>query len=194
MGWKRFWKSVHCSTTLTGKFHIQKMVMLEENALYVYELSPLRDFLSIALNLPNLESLVELKHYALDIAEQMTKYLHLGETDPLYISLLNQLNSNDRGAILTALRAIGRISMNLEETNLLQGVPVTAIQNILDWTMLHDEDLVHACLDFLYQYTAVVKNVDFLISKLQVEPLINQLVRLLHYGVKIVEREIYYAR
>ncbi|KAG4420036.1 hypothetical protein IFR04_006795 [Cadophora malorum] len=173
---------------------LRNMVMLEENALYVYELSPLRDFLSIALNLPNLESLVELKHYALDIAEQMTKYLHLGETDPLYISLLNQLNSNDRGAILTALRAIGRISMNLEETNLLQGVPVTAIQNIIDWTMLHDEDLVHACLDFLYQYTAVVKNVDFLISKLQVEPLVNQLVRLLHYGVKIVERDIYYAR
>ncbi|PVH78467.1 hypothetical protein DL98DRAFT_656172 [Cadophora sp. DSE1049] len=173
---------------------LRNMVMLEENALYVYELSPLRDFLSIALNLPNLESLVELKHYALDIAEQMTKYLHLGETDPLYISLLNQLDSNDRGAILTALRAIGRISMNLEENNLLQGVPVTAIQNIIDWTMLHDEDLVHACLDFLYQYTAVVKNVDFLISDLQVEPLVNQLVRLLHHGVKIVEREIYYAR
>ncbi|KAK0121168.1 Chromatin structure-remodeling complex protein rsc9 [Cadophora gregata f. sp. sojae] len=173
---------------------LRNMVMLEENALYVHELSPLRDFLSIALNLPNLESLVELKHYALDIAEQMTKYLHLGETDPLYISLLNQLNSNDRGAILTALRAIGRISMNLEENNLLQGVPLRAIQNIIDWTMLHDEDLVHACLDFLYQYTAVVKNVDFLISELQVEPLINQLVRLLHYGVKIVEREIYYAR
>ncbi|KAL2069518.1 hypothetical protein VTL71DRAFT_14197 [Oculimacula yallundae] len=173
---------------------LRNMVMLEENALYVYELSPLRDFLSIALNLPNLESVVELKHYALDIAEQMTKYLHLGEHDPLYISLLNQLNSNDRGAILTALRAIGRISMNLEENNLLQGVPAAAIENIVDWTMLNDEDLVHACLDFLYQYTAVVKNVDFLVFESQIEPLVSQLVRLLLHGVRVVEREFYYAR
>ncbi|XMA17336.1 hypothetical protein WAI453_010127 [Rhynchosporium graminicola] len=173
---------------------LRNMVMLEENAIYVYELSPLRDFLSIALNLPNLESVVELKHYALDIAEQMTKYLHLGEHDPLYISLLKQLDSNDRGAILTALRAIGRISMNLEENNLLQGVPATAIENIVDWTMLNDEDLVHACLDFLYQYTAVVMNVDFLISQSQVEPLINQLIRLLLHGVRVVEREFYYSR
>ncbi|KAI6715192.1 hypothetical protein PZA11_006023 [Diplocarpon coronariae] len=168
---------------------IRNMVMLEENAYYVSELAPLRDFLSIALNLPNLDSVIELKHYALDIAEQLTKYIHLGEKDPLYKSLVNQLHSNDRGAILTALRAISRISMNLEENNLLKGVPAAALQNIVDWTMLNDEDLLHACLDFLYQYTAVVENVDFLISELQVEPLVNQLVRLLMHGGRVFERE-----
>jgi chromatin structure-remodeling complex subunit RSC9 len=168
---------------------LRNMVMLEENAYYVSELLPLRDFLSIALNLPNLDCVVELKHYALDIAEQLTKYLHFDETDPLYISLLQQLQSSDRGAILTALRAISRISMNLEENNLLKGVPAAAIQNIIDWTLLNDEDLVHACLDFLYQYTAVVDNVDFLITHVAVEPLINQLVRLLAHGAKILEKE-----
>src|SRR6266536_1022851 len=81
---------------------LRNMVMLEENAYYVSELYPLRDFLSIALNLPNLDSVVELKHYALDIAEQLTKYLHFDETDPLYLSLIEQLQSQDRGAILTA--------------------------------------------------------------------------------------------
>jgi chromatin structure-remodeling complex subunit RSC9 len=169
---------------------LRNMVMLEENAYYVSEMLPLRDFLSIALSLPNLDCVVELKHYALDIAEQLTKYLHFDEIDPLYISLLAQLRDNDRGAILTALRAISRISMNLEENNLLKGVPSAVIQNIIDWTLLNDEDLVHACLDFLYQYTAVVDNVDFLISELQVEPLINQLVRLLMHNAKIVEKEL----
>ena len=158
------------------------MVMLEENAYYVSEMLPLRDFLSIALNLPNLDCVVELKHYTLDIAEQLTKYLHFDERDPLYISLLAQLCDNDRGAILTALRAVSRISMNLEENNLLKGVPIKVIENIIDWTLLNDEDLVHACLDFLYQYTAVVENVDFLISEVQVEPLINQLIRLLMHN------------
>jgi chromatin structure-remodeling complex subunit RSC9 len=173
---------------------LRNMVMLEENAYYVSELYPLRDFLSIALNLPELDSVVELKHYALDIAEQLTKYLHFDVDDSLYLSLLAQLQSQDRGAILTSLRAISRISMNLEENNLLKGVPASAVQNIIDWTLLNDEDLVHACLDFLYQYTAVVDNVDFLITELQVEPLINQLTRLLMHGARIVEKELALGR
>ncbi|KAE8453338.1 hypothetical protein EG329_011406 [Mollisiaceae sp. DMI_Dod_QoI] len=173
---------------------LRNMVMLEDNAYYVSELASLRDLLSIVLNLPKADSVVELKHYALDIAEQLTKYLHLDETDPLYFSLLAQLQSDDRGAILTSLRAISRISMNLEENNLLKGVPAAAIQNIIDWTLLNDEELAHACLDFLYQYTAVVDNVDFLLSELQVEPLINQLVRLLTHGAKFIEREYAYGR
>ncbi|KAE9380721.1 hypothetical protein N431DRAFT_477605 [Stipitochalara longipes BDJ] len=170
---------------------IRNMVMLEENAYYVSEMLPLRDFLSIALHLPNLDCVVELKHYALDIAEQLTKYLRFDERDPLYISLLAQLLDNDRGAILTSLRAISRISMNLEENNLLKGVPIKVIQNIIDWTLLNDEDLVHACLDFLYQYTAVVDNVDFLISEVQVEPLVNQLVRLLMHNAEKKEKTHY---
>jgi chromatin structure-remodeling complex subunit RSC9 len=168
---------------------MRNMVMLEENAQYVSEMAPLRDFLSIALNLPKLESVIELKHYALDIAEQLTRYLHFEENDPLYVSLLAQLQSEDRGAILTSLRAIGRISMDLEENNLLRGVPKAAVQNIMDWTILNDEEMVHACLDFLYQYTAVVDNVDFLITNIQVEPLVNQLTRLLTHGAKDVIKE-----
>lgn len=168
---------------------MRNMVMLEENAHYVSELAPLRDFLSIALNLPNSDTVVELKHYALDIAEQLTKYLHFEVGDPLYLSLLSQLNSQDRGAILTSLRAIGRISMNLEENNLLRGVPASAVQNIIDWTLLNDEDLAHACLDFLYQYTAVVENVDYLITEVKAEPLVKQLTRLLMHGARIIEKE-----
>ncbi|RDW75265.1 hypothetical protein BP6252_06407 [Coleophoma cylindrospora] len=169
---------------------LRNMVMLEENAQYVSELYPLRDFLTIALNLPKLDMTVELKHYALDIAEQLTKYMSFEVNDPLYRSLLDQIQSPDRGAILTALRAISRISMNLEESNSLRGVPAAAVQNIIDWTLLYDEDLVHACLDFLYQYTAVVDNVDFMISELQVESLVNQLTRLLLYGARTTEKEL----
>ncbi|KAI6249386.1 Chromatin structure-remodeling complex subunit rsc9 [Erysiphe necator] len=169
---------------------LRNMVMLEENALYVSELPLLRDLLSIILNLPNLDSVVELKHYALDIAEQITKYLHLDENDPLFISLLNQIYLEDRGSILTALRAIIRISMNLEQNNFLRGVPIKIIERILDCILLYDEDLVSTCLDFLYQYTAIVDNVEPMLSKGYLEPLINQLVRFLLYDARTVENEI----
>jgi len=169
---------------------IRNMVMLEENAQYISELSPLRDFLVIILKLPALDCVTELKHYALEIAEQVTKYLQLHRNDPLYISLLDQIASEDRGAILTALRAISRISMNLEESNSLRGVPKQALQNIFNWILLPDEELAHACLDFLYQYTAIVENVEYILRTLDPEPLVNQLTRLLAFGAKVVDREI----
>ena len=168
---------------------IRNMSLLEDNARYLSDQCPLRDFLSIALNLPYSPALIELKHYALDIAEQLTRYWLLDASDPLYLSLLMQLKGSDRGAILTTLRTISRISMNLEESNHLKGVPLSAISHICDWVLLEDEELVHACLDFLYQFTALPENVAFLLSHthsglLSLHPLLSQLTRLLLYNAK----------
>ena len=164
---------------------IRNLSLLEDNANYLASLPQLRDFLSIALNLPTSPLVTELKHYALEIAEQVTRAWSMDESDPLYRSLLNQVDEGlDRGAILTALRAISRISMNLEESNGLKGVPISVIQHICEWLLLDDEELVHACLDFLYQYTAVPENVGILLANAHVLPissLLTQLTRLLQY-------------
>ncbi|KAI9702778.1 MAG: Chromatin structure-remodeling complex protein rsc9 [Candelina mexicana] len=170
---------------------LRNMAMLEENANYLSNMFPLRDFICIALHLPDIPSVVELKHYALDIAEQLTKYLALDGDDALYGTLLTQLESSDRGMILTALRAISRISMNLEENNRLDAIPMSVIKRVNDFTLLDDEELVHACLDFLYQYTAVVDNVESLVEEMDffsLMGLVNQLVRLLLYGAKKEEK------
>ncbi|KZF21073.1 hypothetical protein L228DRAFT_269475 [Xylona heveae TC161] len=169
---------------------LRNMVTMEENAEYVAGFPQVRDFICIALNLPNRPAVVELQHYALDIAEQITKYLILEADDPLYVSLLRHMGGQDRGAILTALRAISRISMNMEESTRLKGVPSSIIQRIIDWTMLDDEELVHACLDFLYQYTAVVDNVEYMVGEVNVGMLVDQLVRLLTYGGRETEARL----
>jgi chromatin structure-remodeling complex subunit RSC9 len=169
---------------------LRNMAMLEENAEHLSRLHPVRDFINVALNLPPRPSVIELQHYALDIAEQITKYLSLEPEDPLYKSLLTQLKSSDRGIILTTLRAISRISMNLEENNRLKGVPMSIIRRISDWTLIDDEELVNACLDFLYQYTAVDDNVQAMLTEVNIEGLINQLVRLLLHGAKEVETKV----
>ncbi|MCJ1477810.1 Chromatin structure-remodeling complex protein rsc9 [Lambiella insularis] len=164
---------------------IRNMSMLEDNAKYLSEQHPLRDFLTIALNLPRHVALIELKHYALDIAEQLTKYWSLSSTDPLYLSLLDYLcDGSDRGVALTTLRAISRISMNLEDSNRLQGVPISALQRLCIWTLLDDEELIAACLDFFYQFTATAENVAILLiheakGNLSLHPLLSQLGRLL---------------
>lgn len=163
---------------------IRNMVILPENAVYMADICSLKDLLCIILHLPRLEMLVEIKHLALDIAEQVTPNLNLDSDDALYKTLLAQLESTDRGTILTVLRAISRISMNLEATNRLQNVPTWALQSIMNWLLLNDEELVDACLDFLYQYTAVVANVESLMKAIDMERVVPHLVRLLAHNAK----------
>jgi chromatin structure-remodeling complex subunit RSC9 len=169
---------------------IRNMVTLPENAHNMSDFAPLKDLVCIIIHLPAKESVVELKHLALDIAEQLTPFMALGADDPLYRTLLSQLTSDDRGTILTALRALGRISVNLEATNKLGDVPQHVLQRITDWLLLNDDELLDACLDFLYQYTAVVPNVDNLMRSLVPEDLVDHLVRLLSHGARKVQREL----
>lgn len=181
----------HMTLVTEAVLTIRNMVMLPDNAWFMADYAPIKDLLCILLHLPDMDLTVELKHFALDIAEQITPNLVLESDDPLYQTLLGQLKSNDRGTILTALRAIGRISMNhATETNKLHDVPVSVLQNLMDWLLLNDDELVDACLDFLYQYTAVVPNLDTLIKGTNVEHLVIHLVRLLSHGAKRYHKDI----
>lgn len=166
---------------------IRNMIMLHENALFISMIPSIRDLIVIALNLPNHATVIELQHYALEIAEQLTRFWVLDSQDPLYRSLLAQVDSEDRGKIITSLRALGRIAMNLEATNKLTDVPKRTLRSICDWLLVEDEELRNACLDFLYLFTGFVDNVDTLVNEVNVEGLVNQLVRLLQYGAVAYE-------
>ena len=161
---------------------IRNMVMLKENALFASMIPAIRDLIVIVLNLPKHPTVVELQHYALEIAEQLTKYWVLDSQDPVYRSLLAQIDTDDRGRIITSLRALGRISMNLEATNKLSDVPVKTLQSICDWLLVEDEDLRIACLDFLYLFTGFPDNVELLAHEVNIEGVVGQLVRLLQFG------------
>lgn len=169
----------------------RNMVMLPENSLNMAEFPPLQDLVCIILHLPAFDATVELKHIALDIAEQLTPHLILESHDPLYRTLLAQLHSTDRGTILTSLSALTRTSVKLDETNKLADVPLDILAKVIDWLMLNDEELLHASLDFLYQYTYLVPNLENLLRFRSTFPekldsLIKSLARLLSHGAKIV--------
>ncbi|KAF4595828.1 RSC complex subunit Rsc9 [Ophiocordyceps camponoti-floridani] len=169
---------------------MRNMVTLPDNAVNMSDFPPLKDLICILLHLPAHDSLVEMKHLALDIAEQLAPYMALEADNPLYKTLLSQLGSEDRGMILTALRALGRISMNLEATNTLAHVKPEALRRIVNWLLLNDDELIDACLDFLYQYTAVVANLDHLVRSTRPEDVVDHLVRLLAHGARKVQREL----
>jgi chromatin structure-remodeling complex subunit RSC9 len=179
-------------TTALGRINeagliLRNMAMLEENAAFLSKIPSIRDLVVIALNLPNHAAVVELQHYSLEIAEQLTKWWTLDAQDPLYLSLLSQVDSNDRGRIIVALRALARIAMTLEINNRLMDVPIKTLQQICDWLLVEDEELRNACLDFLYQFTSILDNVDIFVHEVNVESVVQQLVRFLLYNNTLLE-------
>ncbi|KAF2858658.1 hypothetical protein K470DRAFT_265876 [Piedraia hortae CBS 480.64] len=158
---------------------LRNMCMEALNSQYMARQPPLRDFLAVALNLPDHADIVELQHYALEIAEQVLPWCDLAADDELYGSLLVRVLGSDRGAIVISLRTISRIAMHLPGAKRLANVPVSIIRKIPQFLLVQDEELRSAALDFLFQYTNHAENVAFLLQSVCSAPLIRQLARFL---------------
>jgi chromatin structure-remodeling complex subunit RSC9 len=177
------WNST-MSDVSSASLVLRNMVILEENANYLSAMPLVRDMMTIVLQLPKCPDTVEIKYYALEMAEQLTRFWALTAVDPLYISLIKTVENNiyDRGMIITGLRALSRISMDLEVTNRLQNIPHSLLTHIYQWLLVEDEDLRGACLDFLYQYTAVTENVQSMVEAMDTESLVDVLMQFLMLG------------
>jgi chromatin structure-remodeling complex subunit RSC9 len=177
------WRSVMSDVNQAGLV-LRNMAMLEDNARFLSDMALVKDMMTIILQLPKRAETIEIKYYALEVAEQLTKYWVLGASSPLYTSLIETVENNiyDRGMIIVGLRALSRISMNLDVTNRLEAVPVGLLEHVYQWLLVDDEDLRGACLDFLYQYTAVTENIQFLMKALNTEALVEVLMHFLMLG------------
>lgn len=160
---------------------LRNMSFQIDNARYFSHLKNSRRIIVMCLSLPNQTSFVELKHYVLDMVESMATHLAVSFNDNLFEALHSNLLSDDRGLLLGSLRSICRFVMGRDESNRLGEIQMAAIDRIRNLLMLEDEDLVSACLDFLYQYTANEENVEKLMQPSDGIELIKQLMRLLLY-------------
>ena len=149
---------------------LRNMVLLKENAFYVsrYAKGLLRDFLVILINLPNQPRLNEIKNDALDIAEEVTKFMRTDPEDPLWISLLGCLESPDRAHVIRALWALTHFSTELDDqeaNRAMERVPKDTLQQLYFHTLLdQDRDILSGALDFWYQYTLSRENIENLID------------------------------
>lgn len=168
---------------------IRNMCLISENATYLIRQPLVRDYLAIVLNLPQHPAIIELQHHALETAEQLLLWCDIGPHDALYHSLLAQLTGHDRGAIITSLRTISRIAMNLPGPKKLENVPREVLTRVQQWLLVEDEELRSACLDFLFQFTSFSDNVEILLKNTNIEALAHQLSRLLMFGAKEVKPE-----
>ncbi|KAF7719687.1 Chromatin structure-remodeling complex subunit RSC9 [Penicillium ucsense] len=175
---------------------LRNMVLLKENAFYVsrYATGLLRDFLVIMINLPQQARLNEIRNDALDIAEEVTKFMRTDAQDPLWISLVNCLSSSDRAHIVRALWALTHFSTELPEADgnrAMESLSKTALQQLYYHTLLDlDKDILSGALDFWYQYTLNPDNIETLMDVINFPVVfVPRMVALLTYEARPFKKE-----
>ena len=150
-----------------------------------------KDILLEGLKLPDYPNLTELRNYLLEITEGVAGWLPFGAGDALLDVLAEGLGSKDRGKLLGSMRAICRLVVGRDDFNRLGEIPFTYITRITNLLMLEDDELVSACLDFLYQYTTHEENIEKLMQPPEGHELVRQLVRLLLFQGITGEQLVY---
>jgi chromatin structure-remodeling complex subunit RSC9 len=150
-----------------------------------------KDILLEGLKLPDYPNLTELRNYLLEITEGVAGWLPFGAGDTLLDVLAEGLGSKDRGKLLGSMRAICRLVVGRDDFNRLGEIPFTYITRITNLLMLEDDELVSACLDFLYQYTTHEENIEKLMQPPEGHELVRQLVRLLLFQGITGEQLVY---
>lgn len=175
---------------------IRNMVTLADNAFFLSKMPLFKDLLVIAINLPDQPRIVEFKQSAFEILELVTRYWALDSQDPLYVSLIPYLMSGDRAVLIAVIRAITRIGIEIAEVQLLQDISVPTIERLLSFTLIDDDELTDAVLDFLYAYTAVPENNIELLTKtpLLLPSMMPRLIHLLLHKAVIEEESIVAGR
>lgn len=173
---------------------LRNMSMVTENAME-FARSGNHNFKPLAadiLSLRSYDSLVESKSYTLDMVEALAVHFpNVTRQDRLFDILVKGLDSDDRGQLCGSLRALVRMLMGRDEFNRLSEVPMSTVERITALLMLEDEELVSACLDFLYQYTTNEENVARLLGEPWGFASVKQLVRLLCFHGITGEQLVY---
>lgn len=170
---------------------LRNMSFQPDNAKAFAALHYPKDIIVMGLSLSNHANLIELKQYLLDVVETMANDLPFTQQDPLFDVLCPGLLSDDRGLLLGSLRAICRLLVGRDEYNRVSEISDAAILRIQSLLMVEDEELVSACLDFLYQYTSNDENVDKLLEPPSGIELMKHLVRLLLFQGITGEQIVY---
>lgn len=160
---------------------LRNMSMLESNAVFLSDLEIFKDAMIIVLKTPRQPRFNEIINNMLDTIEQVCPYWETDSENPLFLSLLDCMDSRDRYHTLTALKIMILYSMELDTSKRLEGIPKDKIQMLMSYSLLEqDKELLSGTLDFFYQYTALPENVEDLITSFPLPTtLIPRLVNLL---------------
>jgi chromatin structure-remodeling complex subunit RSC9 len=172
---------------------LRNAALQDDNAAYLARrVARTKPTIEKLLSLPYIDypELMELRYYALDIAESIIPFTPItAEDDPLYTAMKTLLLSPERSTLILGLKALARMAVSDENNSLLQDIPGESQMRVQQLLLLEDdEELLNAALDFLYQFTTYKSNVAAIVAKSGgMGKLVDSLVRLMGFGGKDVK-------
>lgn len=172
---------------------LRNMCQVVENAHFMNVVPLARDTATIALKLPDYGVFTELKNHIFEMVIEACPWWEVWEVDPLFVTIMEYLNSNDRFHILCALRALTMFSYELEGVKKF-GLSVATFRDLSKLLLLeNDPELVSAVLDFLYQYVCEPDNVTLLLENVDLPTTaIPRLVSLLMFDAEHQQEVLVY--
>lgn len=155
---------------------LRNLTMQPENAKYIGRLPVTLDILRQGLSLEEAAHTMELRQYCIELSEAIVPFILItSEEDPLYMTLVELLRSDDRNELLLGLRALSRLSVADEHNRLLQDINSPVVSRLIQYLQLEDEELLHALTAFFFQFTTYQANTASLARNAEAPTLLRRL-------------------
>ena len=135
---------------------IRNLSFLPDNAVVFSRDHALLTNLAKAIALPSVSYYTEIRRHAFDIFENMSSLIHLrGPSDFYFACLRKSLFEPDRSMILTAIRALTKLTLNPVNEKVIVQLDSVTLARLLELLLIPDEELVMVTMEFFYNFTTL---------------------------------------
>ncbi|CAG8459761.1 2054_t:CDS:2 [Ambispora leptoticha] len=161
---------------------IRNFSFLEHNMRLMAAYKPLRKYLIEGLKLKVFGNFIELRHYCLDIVENICPYVILkGLDDPFMTTIPILLYSNDKALIMGGIRSLTRLALNESNITVLRDIEAKTVQRMIELLLIEDEELVAAVLDWLYQFSDLHEDMAYRIAQCTPGNFVRLMIRFMRW-------------
>ncbi|KAJ3174937.1 Chromatin structure-remodeling complex protein rsc9 [Geranomyces variabilis] len=139
-------------------FHvIRNLSFWPDNAVAFVKNYNLLMYIAKGIAVPPLSHYIEIKHYCLDLLENLSPYLILQGKDDFFLAMLQQLiMEDDQALIIASTETLTRFcSSEANAKVLLEADNAALVRRFLQLLLVPDERMVSAVLDWFYEFSSL---------------------------------------
>ncbi|KAJ3145438.1 Chromatin structure-remodeling complex protein rsc9 [Geranomyces variabilis] len=139
-------------------FHvIRNLSFWPDNAMAFVKNHTLLMYIAKGIAVPPLSHYIEIKHYCLDLLENLSPYLILQGKDDFFLAMLQQLiMEDDQALIIASTETLTRFcASEVNAKVLLEADNAALVRRFLQLLLVPDERMVSAVLDWFYEFSSL---------------------------------------
>ncbi|TPX61326.1 hypothetical protein PhCBS80983_g01135 [Powellomyces hirtus] len=150
---------------LQGLHVIRNLSFWPDNALYFVKNYTLLTYMAKGIALAGFSRYIEIKHYCLDLLENLSPYYILQGKDDFFLAVLRQMiMEDDQALIIASTETLTRFcASEVNSRILLEADNAPLVRRLLQLLLVPDERLVTAVLDWFYEFSSLGNSASLLI-------------------------------